>query len=194
MAKRREASILIIPGFGENVSLRDYREIGRRCKKELPWANVVFHQPRWAYRTAAKWIQDASQSLEKLGPESTYVLGFSLGAYVGLFLGDRFKILGAALCSLSPFFAEEMAAVPASARKFLGARRVQDFSARRAPTKLTVRPDFFFGNHDWPAGIKVAERLAKRYGGTFRTVADAEHELTPRYIDALVAVIKSRLG
>jgi predicted alpha/beta hydrolase family esterase len=194
MQKTRELSILIIPGFGESVSLRDYQEIKRRCEKAAPGAKVVLHQPKWSRRTAADWIKEATRSLERLGPENTYVIGFSLGAYVGLFLSERFQLLGASLCSVSPYFSEEMSCIPNFAKKIIGVRRVRDFSGRSSPQKLRVKPRFFFGDRDWPLGIKVAQRLAGRYGSQFSTINGAGHEFTPPYIDALVSEVKARLA
>ncbi len=193
MAKKRELNILIIPGFGESGSLRDYQEIKRRCEKVAPRAKVVFHDPKWSRRTGADWIEGATKTLERLGPESTYVIGFSLGAYVGLFLSERFQLLGASLCSVSPYFSEEMIRIPTSAKKIIGVRRVGDFSGRSSPQKLRVKPRFFFGDRDWPLGIKVAQRLAGRYGSEFTTISGAGHEFTPPYIDALVSAVKARL-
>lgn len=178
-------TILIIPGFGEQASDHEYRELKKRCER-LPGTRAVLHTPRWDHRTAESWIPDAATLARRLDPKNLHIVGFSLGAYVALFLSELLPVSGASLCSLSPFFSETMPEIPTGTKTFLGKRRVSDFSKRGTPKHLKVEPTFYFGDQDWAMGLKTARALARRYGGRFVEIPKTGHELTQTYIDALV--------
>ncbi|HEY4508004.1 MAG TPA: hypothetical protein VJJ47_03965 [Candidatus Paceibacterota bacterium] len=184
MARKK---VLIIPGFGGKTSNGPGPEIIRRCKK---FADVYTYNPKWDRSTAAEWIAGARKAVARIGPEDLEVFGFSLGAYVALFLGAEFKLGGVVLCSLSPFFVEQRKDIPASAWKFLGARRRKDFQTRPAPKRLRSKATFLFGSRDWPLGIRTAKKLARRYGSTFSLVEGVGHELTPAYLDKVIGALR----
>lgn len=176
-------NLLIIPGFGETTSESPYKEF---AKKHVGDYNVITFTPRWDYSVASKWLIELENKLAKIITEDTIVVAFSLGAYITLLAAHKYQFKQVILCSLSPFFKEQLHKLPDSAKAFLGKRRINDFYTYPIPSKVKQSSYIFlFGAKDWVVGIQESKKMAKKYNGTFNLVDDAPHELTEKYLSMI---------
>lgn len=179
-------NLLIIPGFGESTDESPYQVLSSKCKKDF---NVVMFTPIWNYRTAGSWLYDLRMILDSIDVRNTTVVSFSLGAYITLIAAETYPFHKVILCSLSPFFKEQLGHLPKPAEIFFGKRRFTDFSTHKIPKTVTCPSVFLFGSLDWSVGIDEAKRLAKMYKGIFEVVPNAHHELTDEYLQKIASYI-----
>jgi alpha-beta hydrolase superfamily lysophospholipase len=99
-------TIFIIPGYRQNPINKAYREISIILKKNgyhpilitIPWKNTTISQ------NADYFIRQ----YKKVYREKKYIMGFSFGAMIALLASTKVKASGLILCSLSPFFKEDL--------------------------------------------------------------------------------------
>lgn len=176
--------LLVIPGFGEDSTDAPYHTLKKNLEGKF---RVTMHTPKWNYSTPSMWLHELSKTLDVVDTSNMTVIAFSLGAYIALLASQKHKFKKIILCSLSPFFREQMQYMPKTARAFLGKRRVADFNTHPLPKTVSPAPIFLFGAKDWAVGIDEARKMAKKYGGTFEIVQNAHHELPDDYIQKIVA-------
>ena len=140
------------------------------------------YTPIWKYKTASHWLSDLSGILDSIDVRNTTVISFSLGAYITLIASEIYPFHKVILCSISPFFKEQLSYLPKPAEMFLGKRRFTNFSTHKIPETITCPSVFLFGASDRLVGIDEAKRLAKKYKGIFEVVPNAHHELTNEYL------------
>lgn len=179
--------LLLIPGFGEPATDAPYPTLRKKLEHKF---QVSIHTPRWSYATASMWLRDLEKSLNAFETAHVTVVSFSLGAYITLLASEAHPFKKIILCSLSPFFKEQMPKMPKGARVFFGKRRVLDFSTHSIPKTIKSPAIFLFGSEDWDMGIEEARKLSKKYGGTFDIIEGAHHELTPEYIEKIVTFVE----
>jgi predicted alpha/beta hydrolase family esterase len=180
-------NLLIIPGFGEATSEHPYRGL---VKKYSSAYNVITFTPHWDYSVASKWLHELDIKLSKIKTENTIVVAFSLGAYITLLAAQSYHFKQVILCSLSPFYKEQLHMLPDSAKTFLGKRRVKDFYTHQIPQQVKKGSYvFLFGSEDWVVGIQESKKLAKKYNGTFSLIADTPHELTAKYLSVIDSIL-----
>ena len=173
-------NLLIIPGFGESASDAPYARLKASCGKQY---HVVTFTPQWNYRVASDWLAGLEKQLEKIDTIKTTVICFSLGAYITLLAAERVSFQKVILCSLSPFFKEQLRSMPEEARRYLGKRRITDFSKHNLPKKLMTRQVvFLFGAKDWSYGITQSKLLATRYHAKHVLIPNIGHELDNEYL------------
>jgi pimeloyl-ACP methyl ester carboxylesterase len=174
-------TLLIIPGFGESTDDAPYVELARMYK-----GSVVTFNPKWNYRTATDWLRDLELTLEMLDTQNTSVVSFSLGAYIALLAAESYPFRKVILCSISPFFNEQISYMPPPAQKFFGKRRMKDFSLHTIPKRIKCPVVCMFGSDDWPFAINGGKKLSQKYKGTFELIPNTQHELTHEYLKAII--------
>ncbi len=188
----KDKTIIIIPGFGESVEDSTYSTI----KKEIGYLgyNVVFHQPKWKRNTIKKWLSDFKEFLKKFEKVNPTILGFSFGAYIAIVSAKDFKFSKIILCSLSPYFKDDIKNLPPIAYKILGEKRIDDFKNYDLPKNLNVPAIFLVGDKDMNIVIKRSLSAYKKYKGDKKiiTVNGAEHDLNNKnYIDEIKKALSS---
>lgn len=180
-------NLLIIPGFGESTIESPYNEFIKKNKKDF---NIVTYNPVWDYYTASRWLHELKEILHTIDTRNTTVVAFSLGAYITLLAAETWFFKKIILCSISPFFKEQLYLMPKPAEKFFGIKRMRDFSTHLIPKNITCSVVFLFGTEDWSVGINEAKKLSQKYKGIFDFVPNAQHELTDEYIRKVSLYIK----
>lgn len=181
-------TVLIIPGFGESINDAPYLSLRSKLNGDFP---ITRFEPTWGYHTASSWTNELKKKLATIDTKNTIVVSFSFGAYITLLVSSEYKFQKIILCSLSPFFKEQMHNMPKSAQVFFGKKRVADFNTHLLPKSIKCPAIFLFGSDDWPFGISEAKKLAKKYGGVFEIIRDAHHELTDQYLAKIVSYVKT---
>jgi esterase/lipase len=131
---RGQKLVFIIPGFGHKPSNSAYQAIAKMLKKEgytpvsvnIPWKestiseNTAYFIERYKRRLAE---QARSQTRTKV-----YILGFSYGAMIAFIASTKLKVDGLILCSLSPFFKEDISKLKIKTLSPLELSRRKDFA------------------------------------------------------------------
>ncbi len=182
-------TLLIIPGFGENTNEKPYQEICNYAKS-IGYTKVVEINPKWSYRTASNWCNDAKKSISFLKPDETTVVAFSFGSYISLMLAEDLNFKKVIVCSLSPYFKEHLAKIPEKAKEFLGKRRVNDFKKHSLPSKLSSQKNIFlFGDKEWLYAIEEASKYSQKQKSTFKLIKDTLHELNDEYLKEIKKIL-----
>jgi pimeloyl-ACP methyl ester carboxylesterase len=119
---------VVIPGFMQHVEssrgsriyqplLHDLREAGYK---------VVPIQVTWERRTFDDWLPEVEKQVAGVQTEDALLIGFSYGAMLSSVLATRHKFARVFLCSLSPYFAEDLRRAT-KAWHSVGHRRISAF-------------------------------------------------------------------
>jgi len=155
---KNNTKLYIVPGFGESVSDSGYMKITKIA--EDYGYHVIPVSIQWSKRTATHWVKDFLDVVEKNGSENSIALGFSFGAYVVALASQMTNFNEIILCSLSPYFKEDLKFIPHDSLDFFGKRRVEDFQLHITPT-FSTKTTIYFGDQDWPIAIEKAKNIVK---------------------------------
>ncbi len=113
----------IIPGFLQNSSFESYKEILKYFKdKEI---DVEILDIDWKRKTMGDYVEETFPKLEQ--NKEIILLGFSFGAMISFILSTKLEIKYLILCSLSPFFSEDVPLIKKWWRKVTGQKRMGYF-------------------------------------------------------------------
>lgn len=99
-------TIFIIPGFNQLVTDKAYRKIAKILKKE-DYFPILVKIP-WKNTTILENTKYFLKEYRKIKSKKKYILGFSFGAMIAFIASTRVRSSGLMLCSLSPFFKEDL--------------------------------------------------------------------------------------
>jgi len=116
-------NIYLIPGYKHTLETPGYRKLILSLEKL--WYNVEFIPISWKYHVMSEYIQEANNKI-RTSPNDV-ILGFSFGAMIALNLAERHSFRQVVLCSLSPYFSEDIPKLPLKYKLYLGVRRWTDF-------------------------------------------------------------------
>lgn len=128
--------------------------------------------------------------------EEIYILWFSFGAFLSLIASTELEIDGQFLCSISPFFKEDLPWTKKSWLNYLGKNRVKDLetvSFEKLATKIDCKTIIFYWDQEWPEVEKRAlEAGEKIKNNTLIKIIWAQHDIWQKeYIEALEKNITS---
>jgi len=98
--------MFIIPGYNHLPTNKAYRQIAKIFKKEdyfpilvkIPWKNTnILENTKYFLK-----------EYKKIKAKKKYILGFSFGAMIAFIASTKVRSSGLILCSLSPFFKEDL--------------------------------------------------------------------------------------
>lgn len=180
-------NLIIIPGFGETTRQPSYRQIAIFAREK--GFNVLVFNPKWQRRVATDWINEFKQFIKRHAPLSrnTVVLGFSFGAYIAINATQNIKFKKLLLCSLSPYFRDDITKLPALAYKILGARRMKDFRKYAFPSVSQEPAVFFVGDKDLSMVVERTKKSYKQWHSPkkLEIVRGAEHVIDKKYLERI---------
>lgn len=139
----RDKVIFIIPGFRQLPTSRAYKNLAKILKKE-GYHPVLVSIP-WKNSTISENSDYFISKYKKVKARKKYVLGFSYGAMIAFLASTKIKSNGLILCSLSPYFQEDISTAKNRVLSRLATQRYMDFSklhcsllAKRLKTKQVV--------------------------------------------------------
>lgn len=183
-------TLFIIPGFKERVSHKQYRALEKMFFKK---GFVVKMVPIvWDRRGMTDWIAQFEEFFSLNRGKKNVVLGFSWGAMVALVTAKRLQPKELILCSLSPYFAEDLSKIPDWWKRFIGKRRTADFgrySMKGAVKGLLIKTKVFIGGAEQKKFRQLAARCtlaAKALGTSVIVIDGVKHDIgDARYREAL---------
>lgn len=186
--KRR---ISIIPGFTHKPTDKCYRWLIAFLKSA--GFDVQLIHIDWQYKVMSDYVEQFLLQYQKNKAEQNYVLGFSFGAMIAFISANQVVPDRLFLCSLSPYFKEDLNGTTKFVKRFMGKRRMADFekySAAKIAKNINVPTIIFCGEDE---GDRYPT-LLKRCQGVARSIPDAmliipptaPHEIDyPSYIKAI---------
>jgi pimeloyl-ACP methyl ester carboxylesterase len=119
-------TIFIIPGFGHTPSQKGYRAMSKVLKKE-GYFPIAIKIP-WKKRTLSENAAYFLKKYNKIRRKEKHILGFSYGAMIALIASTKADVSGLILCSLSPYFKEDIDTMQKTHASPMQKNRLQDFS------------------------------------------------------------------
>lgn len=109
---RQAKIVFIIPGFRHKIGQKAYLLLKRKLKTDgfvvapiaMPWRGSTITD------NTTFFLKKCNEKLAKLkiSSKDVYLLGFSYGALVAFLAATKIPVSGLILCSLSPFFKEDL--------------------------------------------------------------------------------------
>lgn len=165
-------TVFIIPGFKHRPSTKAYKSISRILKKE-GYLTVLVSIP-WKKTTVSENTEYFLREFNKVKRKKKYILGFSLGAMVAFVASTKVRTSGVILCSLSPYFQEDVAIVKRRLMSPLMIERYDDFDKLHSKTlakKIKTKQIHML------YGAKEARSLKRRVNETFGHISSTRKRL-----------------
>lgn len=154
--------LYIVPGFGGHASDKYYQQV-RKYAQENGYT-VIPVPIQWRWTTIDRWIKDFEEVVDKKTVEQSVVLGFSLGALVAVLVSTKFSFKKMIICSLSPYFQEDLPKLPILAHEALGKRRMNAFRVHPFPLLTQRTPiSFIIGDKDFHLAIERTQQAYKMW-------------------------------
>jgi len=166
--------IFIIPGFRHNPQNRAYRMLAQTLRKE-GYRPVLVTIP-WKESTISENTQYFLKKYKKIKSRQKYILGFSFGAMIAFIASTKVSPSGLILCSLSPYFQEDLPKVGERWTTSLMKQRYQDFSqlnCRELAQNIKAKKILML------YGTNEAKLLRRRVNKAFSQIAKRHKYLIP---------------
>lgn len=185
----------IIPGFTHSSKNKEYLKIANSFERK----NIVpiFVSIPWSHATLSGNISYFKKIYQETRAEKKYIFGFSFGAMIAFIASSQEKPTAQILCSLSPYFQEDLPKIEKSWRKIIGLHRYEDFkqyNAKKIAQQTSVKTFLLYGTEE-------VKQLIGRNKNTFEVlrtskklipVAGAKHDIgNAKYLAAIQSVISS---
>lgn len=109
--------VFVIPGYKQHPKNKAYKEIAKILKSEGYYPILV--NILWRKTTISQNTEYFLKKYKKINTKKKYILGFSFGAMIAFLASTKVSVSGLVLCSLSPYFQEDLS---------LGSRYYRNFS------------------------------------------------------------------
>jgi pimeloyl-ACP methyl ester carboxylesterase len=183
-------TLFIIPGFKERISHKQYRALQKVFLAkgfDVKMVPIV-----WDRSVMTDWTGQFEEFFHLNQGKKNVVLGFSWGAMIALLTATHLKPGELILCSLSPYFAEDLLKIPDWWKRFIGKRRTADFgrySMKVAVKGVSSKTKVFIGGAERKKFPQLAARCtlaAKALGTSVIVVEGVKHDIgDARYREAL---------
>ncbi|OGC82219.1 MAG: hypothetical protein A2V81_00575 [Candidatus Abawacabacteria bacterium RBG_16_42_10] len=186
-------TFFIIPGFGQKTSDPVWQQIKKMVMKHHK--NLVMVQPGWKRRTLTDWVEDLN-AVRKQYPEPHYLLGFSYGAMTAFVSGIQLPAKAQVLCSLSPYFEEDLLHTRAWWSKIVGKKRMQDFTKynfKKLAARSKAKTWLLIGEKESPEifqRLKATKKIMPHWH--VEVVSGAKHDISDQnYVVLLEKVLRN---
>ena len=119
--------LFIIPGYTEYPKDPQYKALVALINKTSYTPILV--PIEWKYKVMSDYVNQATAFIKQNSNnnEAIAILGFSFGAFTAFLSAKAFNTSTLFLCSLSPYFNEDLPGIRQSWKTFLGKRRIDHF-------------------------------------------------------------------
>ena len=115
----------IIPGFTEYINEKKYIKIAGFFKSR--GIKPILTQITWKYKTMSDYVDEFLDKYEEIDNQEVYLFGFSLGSMISFIASNKIRPKALILCSLSPYFNEDLKYVKKWWAGMVGKRRMKDY-------------------------------------------------------------------
>lgn len=138
--------LFIIPGFKEKKSDKQYQKLKKVLSSN--GYEVLISPIDWNYKVLSGQVNQFKEFFNKNKSGDNSILGFSFGAMIALVCAKELNPNKLFLCSLSPYFKEDLDKIPQRWKNLMGKKRINDFSNisfSQAVLGLQVETKVFLG-------------------------------------------------
>lgn len=151
----------IIPGFFDSPKSKKYQVIGKffQTKSIKP----IYVNVQWKHSTISENTEEFLKLFRSTQASHKYILGFSFGAIIAFLVAAQENVDAVLLCSLSPYFSEDLPHTKESWKKSIGKNRVGDFkkiSIKNIAPQIEAETYLFFGTNEHST---VEKRVSHAY-------------------------------
>lgn len=182
----------IIPGLDQSSRSKPYRELANffRGNNFQP----VPVQISWKYKTMTHYLKQFYQHSQNQPRQETCMLGFSFGAMIAFLSASFVNPRALILCSLSPYFKEDLPHIPQVWKTYMGIRKITDmkkYSFNAYAQEIKSKTFIVVGDKEYPLTKKRAAEASKKISGSrLLTIRGAEHNIAQKeYLKTLEELI-----
>mgnify|MGYP005844460829 CR=1 FL=1 len=184
--------VYIIPGFTEKVNLKGYQQAIKFFKSRD--FKVIPIKISWKYKVMSDYVDEFFCQLSHKKSDDVYLFGFSFGAIIAFISSVKIKPKMLFLCSLSPYFKEDLKFIKKSWRKGVGKKRIEDlknFSFEKLAKDISCKTFLIVGEKEPKEVRKRVDDAHKKINKSELFIAiNAQHEISQKeYIKKLHGVI-----
>ena len=128
----RKKVVYIIPGFKHSSKNKPYKAIAKILKRQ--GYRPIFMNIPWKQTTISENTKYFLKEYKKIHAKKKYILGFSFGAMIAFLASTKVSASGLILCSLSPYFKEDVSKVSYRRIPSITQQRYKDFSRLHSGT------------------------------------------------------------
>lgn len=128
----KDKIVYIIPGFRHKPTNKAYKTLAKMLKKE--GYKPVLITVSWKQTTISENTEYFLHEYKKIRAKKKYILGFSFGAMIAFLASTKVSPSGLILCSLSPYFKEDLLKASKKQASSITQERYHDFFGLRAKT------------------------------------------------------------
>lgn len=167
-------TVFVIPGFRHRPKNKAYKAIAKILRSEgyLP---VLINIP-WKQTTISENTEYFLKKYKKINRKKKYILGFSFGAMIAFLASTKVNVSGLILCSLSPYFKEDLSETNSHMVSSITLQRYEDFSklhcATLAQQTKAEQIHMLYGS-------KEARSLKRRVSDVFGRISSTHKHLIP---------------
>lgn len=189
-------TIFIIPGFKHKPTDKAYKELATRLKGE-GYSPVLVPIP-WRQTTISENTQYFLKKYYKINSKKKYILGFSFGAMIAFIASTKVTVRGLILCSLSPFFKEDLLGASNNLISSLKTKRYHDFAQLHCATLArqvkAKQIHMLYGAKEEKSLIKRVTEAFNQISSTAKyliPIKEAEHNMgDKRYLNKIYQIAK----
>lgn len=186
-------TFFVIPGFRQLVGDQTWQMIQRIITDS--GYQVIMFQPKWNYHTLTDWVNDLN-CIRQSYPGDHGLLGFSYGAMIAFVSAVVQPAQVTILCSLSPYFQEDLSLLRPWWKEKTGKHRIADFarfSFDRLVKKQTGKTYLLVGQNEVPeCRQRFDKSLARLSNAQGQVVPEASHDIGhSNYLASLKKIIGS---
>ena len=163
-------TIFIIPGFNHLPTDKAYKQIVKILKKD-GYSPILVNIP-WKKATILENTKYFLKEYKKINSKNKYILGFSFGAMIAFIASTKVRSNGLILCSLSPFFKEDL---PVS--KIVAKKNKDFYKLRSVSLAKKIKSEQILMMY----GAQEARSLIRRANDTFNHISSANKFLFSIY-------------
>jgi esterase/lipase len=169
-----EKVIFIIPGFKHLPTDKPYKDIASLLRNE-GYKPVLVSIP-WHKKTISENVEFFLKESQKITAKKKYILGFSFGAMIAFIASTKMDTSGLILCSLSPYFSEDILKIKSIMNMPKKTKRQKDY-LRLQSTSLAgkIKSNQVLLLY----GANEEKSLINRVTETFHTIASTNKKLVP---------------
>src|SRR3989344_2567683 len=182
--------VFIIPGYQESLSLFRYKQVARffRAKR----IKVIPVNIKWKYKVMSDYIIQFKDIFQKNKGQESHFFGFSFGAFIAFASAIELKPKCMILCSLSPYFLEDLKIFPKSWKKGQKKRLldIRNFEFNKMARKIKSKTYLFVGEKEHKILINRSKEAKKEIkNSSIKIVKGAKHHLSEKYLDEVRKIV-----
>ena len=184
----------IIPGYDKShLRQRGYNKVAKFFEEQ--GVEVIHVDIKWEYKNVKKFSDYGEQFLsvyKKPKEAEVYILGFSYGATVAFLTANKTKPKALILCSLSPYFEEDLPGLkPAWVKWFRKNFTESDYSFTKLAPRVKSKTHLIVGDNEGKECMTRAKDAAKKLLDSHLAIAkNAEHKIGQKeYLETVRKVI-----